>query len=91
MFWKWNDYIQKVAETAVQLYVSEDKANVTGLVLAVSADFKTKLSQSDMFDWRLQSKTLKVVNISYDGEDGKQGIELYINVLSKVIFIQKKK
>lgn len=44
-----------------------------------------------MFDWRLQSKTLKVVNISYGGEDGKQGIELYINVLSKVIFIQKKK
>jgi len=39
-----------VAETAVQLYITNDRPNVTGLILAGSADFKTELSQSDMFD-----------------------------------------
>lgn len=42
--------MRKVAETAVQLFVSNDKVNVAGMVLAGSADFKTELSQSDMFD-----------------------------------------
>ena len=47
---KRHNYVRKVAETACQLYVSNDKVNVAGLVLAGSADFKTELSQSDMFD-----------------------------------------
>lgn len=37
-------------QEAVRLFVTNDKVNVTGLVLAGSADFKTELSQSDMFD-----------------------------------------
>lgn len=47
---KRHNYVRKVAETAVQLFISGDKVNVAGLVLAGSADFKTELSQSDMFD-----------------------------------------
>lgn len=47
---KRHNYVRKVAETSVQLFVSNDKVNVAGLVLAGSADFKTELSQSDMFD-----------------------------------------
>jgi peptide subunit release factor 1 (eRF1) len=50
----------KVAEVATQLFITNDKANCNGLVLAGSADFKTELSQSDMFDSRLQCKILKV-------------------------------
>ena len=38
--------------------------------MAGSADFKTELSQSDMFDIRLQAKVLKIVDISYGGENG---------------------
>lgn len=34
----------------MQLFISNDKPNIAGLVLAGSADFKTELSQSDMFD-----------------------------------------
>ena len=80
------------AETAVQLFISGDKVNVAGLVLAGSADFKTELSQSDMFDQRLQSKVLKLVDISYGGENGfNQAIELSTEVLSNVKFIQEKK
>ena len=47
---KRHNYVRKVAEVAVQLYITNDKPNVAGLVLAGSADFKTELSQSDMFD-----------------------------------------
>lgn len=89
---KRHNYVRKVAETAVQLYISNDRPNVEGLILAGSADFKTELSQSDMFDPRLQCKVLKLVDISYGGENGfNQAIELSAEVLSNVKFIQEKK
>lgn len=44
--------------------------NVAGIVLAGSADFKTELGQSDMFDPRLQAKIINVVDVSYGGENG---------------------
>jgi len=47
---KRHNYVRKVAETAVQMFITNDRPNVAGLVLAGSADFKTELSQSDMFD-----------------------------------------
>ena len=60
--------------------------------LAGSADFKTELSQSDMFDNRLQSKIIKVVDVSYGGENGfNQAIELAAETLGNVKFIQEKK
>lgn len=89
---KRHNYVRKVAETAVQLYITNDRPNITGLILAGSADFKTELSQSDMFDQRLQSKVLKLVDVSYGGENGfNQAIELASEVLANVKFIQEKK
>jgi peptide chain release factor subunit 1 len=77
---------------AVQNYITNDKVNVAGLVLAGSADFKNDLNQSDMFDQRLQSKVIKVVDVSYGGENGfNQAIELAAETLSSVKFIQEKK
>ena len=89
---KRHNYIRKVSEVAVQLFISNDKANITGLILAGSADFKTELGQSDMFDPRLQAKVLKTVDVSYGGENGfNQAIELSTEVLANVKFIQEKK
>lgn len=89
---KRHNYVRKVAELAVQFFISNDKVNVAGLVLAGSADFKTELSQSDMFDQRLQAKIVKVVDVSYGGENGfNQAIELSAESLSNVKFIQEKK
>jgi len=89
---KRHNYVRKVAEVAVQLFISNDKPNVAGLVLAGSADFKTELSQSDMFDPRLQAKIIKIVDVSYGGENGfNQAIELSAESLSNVKFIQEKK
>lgn len=74
---KRHNYVRRVAEVAVQMFITNDKCNVTGLVLAGSADFKTDLAQSDMFDQRLAAKVMKIVDISYGGENGfNQAIEL---------------
>lgn len=89
---KRHNYVRKVAELAVQHFISNDKVNVSGLVLAGSADFKTELSQSDMFDQRLAAKVIKVVDVSYGGENGfNQAIELAAESLSNVKFVQEKK
>jgi len=89
---KRHNYVRKVAEVAVTLFISQDKPNCAGLVLAGSADFKTELSQSDMFDPRLQAKIIKIVDVSYGGENGfNQAIELASDSLANVKFIQEKK
>jgi peptide chain release factor subunit 1 len=89
---KRHNYVRKVAELAVQNFISQDKVNVQGLILAGSADFKNELAQSDMFDQRLVAKIIKVVDVSYGGENGfNQAIELAAETLSNVKFIQEKK
>uniref|UniRef100_A0A1A9WBN9 Eukaryotic peptide chain release factor subunit 1 n=1 Tax=Glossina brevipalpis TaxID=37001 RepID=A0A1A9WBN9_9MUSC len=89
---KRHNYVRKVAEVATQLFITNDKPNIAGLILAGSADFKTELSQSDMFDPRLQSKVIKLVDVSYGGENGfNQAIELAAESLQNVKFIQEKK
>jgi peptide chain release factor subunit 1 len=89
---KRHNYVRKVAELAVQNFITADKVNVAGIILAGSADFKNDLNQSDMFDQRLQSKVIKVVDVSYGGENGfNQAIELAAETLSNVKFIQEKK
>ncbi|KAI9268861.1 eukaryotic translation termination factor 1 [Phascolomyces articulosus] len=89
---KRHNYVRKVAELASDFFITNDKINVTGLVLAGSADFKTELSQSEMLDPRLGSKVLRVVDVSYGGENGfNQAIELSAEALSNVKFVQEKK
>uniref|UniRef100_A0ACD5XFU4 Uncharacterized protein n=1 Tax=Avena sativa TaxID=4498 RepID=A0ACD5XFU4_AVESA len=91
---KRHNYVRKTAELATQFFInpSTSQPNVSGLILAGSADFKTELGQSDMFDQRLSAKILNVVDVSYGGENGfNQAIELSAEVLSNVKFIQEKK
>jgi peptide chain release factor subunit 1 len=91
---KRHNYVRKTAELATQFFVNPatSQPNVAGLILAGSADFKTELSQSDMFDPRLQAKVLNVVDVSYGGENGfSQAIELSAEILSNVKFIQEKR
>ncbi|KAG2443469.1 hypothetical protein HXX76_001824 [Chlamydomonas incerta] len=89
---KRHNYVRKVAELAVQFFITNDRPNVSGLVLAGSADFKTELSQSDIFDPRLQAVVLGVVDVSYGGENGfNQAIELSAEMLANVKFVQEKR
>ncbi|CAN8266400.1 unnamed protein product [Cochlearia groenlandica] len=91
---KRHNYVRKTAELATQFYINPatSQPNVSGLILAGSADFKTELSQSELFDPRLQAKILNVCDVSYGGEAGfNQAIELSAEILSNVKFIQEKK
>eukprot|EP00252_Welwitschia_mirabilis_P025475 TRINITY_DN796_c0_g1_i1.p1 TRINITY_DN796_c0_g1~~TRINITY_DN796_c0_g1_i1.p1 ORF type:complete len:439 (-),score=82.31 TRINITY_DN796_c0_g1_i1:295-1611(-) len=91
---KRHNYVRKTAELATQFYINPatSQPNVSGLILAGSADFKTELSQSDMFDPRLQAKVLNVVDVSYGGENGfNQAIELSSEILANVKFVQEKR
>jgi len=89
---KRHNYLRKVAELATQFFVSNDRPSVSGLILAGSADFKTELSSSDMFDQRLQAIIVKVVDVAYGGESGfNQAIELSQEALSNVKFLREKK
>ena len=89
---KRQNYLTKVAELTTQHFITNDKPNVAGLVLAGSADFKNKLAEADCFDNRLQEVTLAVVDVSYGGENGfNQAIELSADTLSSLKFIAEKK
>ena len=63
---KRHNYVRKVAETATQVFVpGGERPNIAGLVLAGSAEFKNELADSDLFDARLKSIVVAVVDVSY--------------------------
>lgn len=83
--------MRKVCEIAVQTFITDNKCNVTGLVLAGSADFKNDLNKTDMFDPRLQTKVINVVDVSYGFENGlNQAIEKSSEALLNVKFMKEK-
>ena len=89
---KRHNYVRKCAEMAVNFFISDNKCNVAGLVLAGSADFKTDLLQSDMFDPRLAKAVIKTVDVSYGMDPGfNQAIELSAESLANVKLVQEKK
>merc|ERR1711865_496456 len=90
---KRHNYVRKVAEIATQCFISHARPNITGLIIAGSADFKTELSASDLFDGRLLAKIVQpMLDVSYGGENGfNQAIELASESLKNVKFIQEKK
>lgn len=89
---KRHNYVRKVAETAVQMFITDNKCNVRGLVLCGSADFKNDLQSDDNFDPRLLKAVIKTVDVSYGGESGfNQAIELSAETLGSVKLIQEKR
>jgi len=46
-------YVRKVAELATQNFITDNRPNVKGIIMAGAADFKTVISESDLFDKRL--------------------------------------
>jgi len=87
-----HNYVRKCAELSTQNYILNDKPTVEGLVLAGSAAFKNDLRNSDLFDGRLKEIVIKVVDVSYGGENGfNQAIELASEALADVKFVAEKK
>lgn len=87
-----HNYVRKVAESAVSYFITNDRPNVRGLVLAGSADFKEVLFQSDLFDPRLKEVVIKIVDVAHPGDVGfNQAIDLSSDALSNVKLVQEKK
>lgn len=87
-----HNYLRKVAEGATQMFITNDRPNVAGLVLAGSAEFKEVLYQSDLFDPRLKAVVLKVVDVAHPGDVGlNQAIDLAADALTGVKLVQEKK
>jgi len=84
-------YVKKVAELAVTNFITDNRTNVKGIVMAGSADFKTVIAQSDMFDKRLQEAVIATFDVSYGGENGlNQAIQQSADALSNVRFVEEK-
>ena len=61
-------------------------------MLAGYASFTNKLFESDIFDHRLKSIVLKIVDTSYGGENGfEQAIAMSKDILANVQFVREKK
>jgi len=86
-----HNYVRKCAELATQNFISQDRPTVEGLVLAGSAAFKNELNGSELFDQRLKAIVLKIVDVSYGGENGfNQAIELSAESLADIQFVTEK-
>lgn len=86
------NYVRKVSEAAKTQFITNDVVNVSGLIIAGSADFKNVLQEDRTFDPRLTKYVLKTVDVSYGGEAGfNQAIELASDTLKGVKFVQEKK
>jgi peptide chain release factor subunit 1 len=89
---KRHNFVRKCSEVAAQCFITNDRPNVRGLILAGSAEFKNVLSQSDLLDLRLKAIIVQLVDVSYGGENGfNQAIEMSQEALSNVKFVQEKK
>lgn len=91
---KRHNYLRKVAELATQMFIPNgERPNITGLVVAGSAEFKQDLTTSDLWDPRLDAILIKpLLDVSYGGENGfNQAIELSSEALKNVKFVQEKR
>ncbi|KAL7721458.1 Eukaryotic peptide chain release factor subunit 1 [Entamoeba marina] len=88
---KRHNYVRRVGELAITNFITNDRPNVNGLILAGIADFKTVLNKSMMFDPRLQAIVLNIVDVSYGGMNGfNQAINLSSETLRNVKFVAEK-
>jgi peptide chain release factor subunit 1 len=89
---KRQNYVRKVGEIATQVFITNDKVNINGFILAGSAEFKNEVTQSDWFDPRIAAVHLATVDVNYGGENGfNQAIELAGETMRNVKFVKEKK
>ena len=87
---KRQNYVRKVCEHATPLFITDEKPNVEGIIIAGCADFKTQVAESPLFDQRLKKVISNIVDISYGGEQGfNQAIDLSKGCLSNIKLVQE--
>jgi len=91
---KRHNYIRKVGELATQFFITGDRPNINGLIIAGSAELKSDLAtNADLFDPRLAAILIPpLLDVSYGGEPGfNQAIELAAEKMANVKIIQEKR
>lgn len=89
---KRNYYIRKVCELTTQHFITDDRPNVKGIILAGSAQLKTQCFESDIFDARLKVVVLAHLDVSYGQDNGlNQAITMGADAMGGVRFVQEKK
>lgn len=63
-------YVKKCCEMSVANFITDDKCNVKGIIMAGSAEFKDVLAGCDMLDPRLKSKIIARIDVAYGMELG---------------------
>lgn len=87
---KRHNYITKVTELAKKNFITDNKLNVDGIILAGNAEFKDVLVESKLFDQKLSDKIIGIYDISYGQECGlKEAIRLSKDKLSGLSFIRE--
>lgn len=89
---KRHNYIRKVCELTTQHFLTDDKPNVKGIILAGSAQIKTQCFESDIFDARLKQIVLCQLDVSYGQDNGlNQAITMAADAMGGVRFVQEKR
>lgn len=85
-------YTKQVCEEANKAFLANEQPNVKGIIIAGYADFKQKVFENQVLDPRLRAVVLKLVDISYGGEQGfNQAIALSQECFSNVRLVQEQK
>lgn len=85
-------YVKKVCEEVKKTFITNDKANVKGIILGGYADFKTNVYENATFDPRLKCIVLKIVDIAYGMNQGfNQAIALSQECFKNVRLVQEQK
>lgn len=89
---KRHNYVRRVCELTTQHFITDDKPNVKGIIMAGSAQIKTNCFESDMFDARLKPIVLAHLDVSYGMDNGlNQAITMGAESMGSVRFVQEKK
>ena len=85
-------YTKQVCAEANKQFLANERPNVQGIIIAGYADFKTKVFENQELDPRLKNVVLKLVDISYGGEQGlNQAIDLSQECFTNVRLVQEQK
>ena len=89
---KRHNYVRRVCELTTQHFITDDKPNVKGIIMAGSAQIKTNCFESDIFDARLKPIVLAHHDVSYGMDNGlNQAITMGAESMGNVRFVQEKK
>ena len=89
-----HNYLTKVAENAKTVFLDNQQhglANVDGFIISGSANLKNDLVKSDLLGMQIQNKILRLVDVSYGGDNGlKETLRLCTDLFADMKLTQER-